>query len=58
MLPAGDFEQFRVILDYYTNMALLLGPRTQTCVPLSRLIPRRVRASCCVEFAPRAASCL
>ena len=29
MLIAGDFDLHRVILDYYTNMAKLLGPRTQ-----------------------------
>jgi hypothetical protein len=29
MLIAGDFDLMRVILDYYTNMAKLLGPRTQ-----------------------------
>lgn len=29
MLIAGDFDLHRVILDYYTNMAVLLGQRTQ-----------------------------
>jgi hypothetical protein len=29
MLPAGDFDSFRVILDYYANEELLLSPRTQ-----------------------------
>jgi hypothetical protein len=29
MLIAGDFDLMRVILDYYTNMEKLLGPRTQ-----------------------------
>ena len=29
MLAAGDFEEMRVILDYYTNLAALLAPRTQ-----------------------------
>ena len=29
MLPAGDFDEFRVILDYYANAEKLLGPRTE-----------------------------
>ena len=28
MLTAGDFDEMRVILDYYTNLAALLAPRT------------------------------
>lgn len=29
MLAAGDFDLHRVILDYYTNMAVFLSQRTQ-----------------------------
>ena len=28
MLAAGDFDEQRVVLDYYSNLAALLGPRT------------------------------
>lgn len=29
MLISGDFDEFKVVLDYWANAELFLGPRTQ-----------------------------